>query len=73
MTEYTSKELFNKVSNLNEEISSAKSKRDQLMGERKSLLTRLHDEFEVKDLKEAKKKVAAIDQRVNRLNKKATT
>jgi uncharacterized protein YoxC len=71
MTEYTTKELLNKVNNLNEEINTAKSRRDQLMGERKGVLARLYDEFEVKNLKEVKQKIAAIDQRINRLNKQA--
>ena len=71
MTEdLTNEQKLRKLNKLKKEIDEAEAEKNQKIGERNGILSRLRQQFKFDDIKKAKQRTKAIEETIMRRNKK---
>ena len=70
MEELTTEQKLRKLNVLKKDVEEAETEKNQKIGERNAIITRLKQQFGFTDIKKAKQKIKAIEERIARRNKK---
>jgi len=70
MEQLTTEQKLRKLNKLKKDVEEAEAEKNQKIGEKNGILSRLRQQFKFDDIKKAKQRIKTIEETIGRRNKK---